>query len=168
MERRQGAEVGNESNRENARRIESNCGLECSSKNDGGMANAGSGQLSFAEWGQNQRDGIGPDGADDSGTPGRPNADNSFWAHVDWIGCRDGKFRPVPGTVKSWLEPLVDEYSADLGYFLLPGGGEYGFSPLIEKGKARVGRLRLYGDAIVVTVAEMFIRAYMETLKDRQ
>lgn len=35
--------------------------------------------------------------------------------------------------------------------------------PLIEKGKARVGRLRLYGDAICVPAAEAFVRAYLES-----
>ncbi len=139
-----------------------------SSKALGGLANASGGQLPFAFGGPDQRNGTGSDGADDPGAPERSRANHSFWARADWIGCRDGKFRPVPGTVKSGALGLVDGNSADLGYFLLPGGGEYAFSPLIEKGKARVGRLRLYGDAICVPVAEAFIKAYMETVKDRE
>lgn len=35
-------------------------------------------------------------------------------------------------------------------------------SPLIVKGKNRVGRLRVYGNAIVAPVAAEFVRAYME------
>ena len=61
---------------------------------------------------------------------------------ADWLGCRDGKFRPVePGTF-----------------------------PLANGIPARVGRLRGYGNAIVPQVAAEFITAFMgaagETLKD--
>lgn len=87
---------------------------------------------------------------------------NGFWRDADWIGCRDGKFRPVPGTTKSGPLSVVDGDSADLGYFLLPGGRGFAFSPLIEKGKERVGRLRLYGDAICIPAAQAFIEAYLE------
>lgn len=61
----------------------------------------------------------------------RTNPTNGFWADVDWLGCRDGKWRPVePGTF-----PLADG---------LP---------------ARVVRLRGYGNAIVPQVAAAFIEA---------
>ena len=94
----------------------------------------------------------------------RPGALNGFWAGADWIGCRDGKFRPVPGTTQSGPLGLVNGDSADLGYFLLPGGQGYAFSPLIQKGKERTGRLRLYGDAICVPAARAFIEAFLETV----
>ena len=56
---------------------------------------------------------------------------NGFWRDADWLGCRDGKFRPVePGTF-----------------------------PLVNGAAARVGRLRGYGNAIVAQVAQTFIEA---------
>jgi DNA (cytosine-5)-methyltransferase 1 len=88
---------------------------------------------------------------------------NGWWAGADWIGCRDGKFRPVPGTTESGPLSMVDGDFADLGYFLLPSGRGFAFSPLIEKGKERVGRLRLYGDAICIPAAQAFIESYLET-----
>jgi DNA (cytosine-5)-methyltransferase 1 len=87
--------------------------------------------------GPDQRDGIGPNGAHDSRVPGRPGPLNGYWAGADWIGCRDGKFRPVePGTF-----PLASGYSG------------------------RVGLLRLAGDAICVPAAQAFIESYLETEK---
>lgn len=69
------------------------------------------------------------------------NSHHGFWSDADWLGCRDGKFRPVePGTF-----------------------------PLANGIPARVGRLRGYGNAIVPQVAAEFITAFMgaagETLK---
>lgn len=61
------------------------------------------------------------------------NPRHSFWSDADWLGCRDGKFRPVePGTF-----------------------------PLANGIPARVGRLRGYGNAIVPQVAAEFIKAFM-------
>lgn len=61
------------------------------------------------------------------------NPHNGFWSDADWLGCRDGKFRPVePGTF-----------------------------PLANGIPARVGRLRGYGNAIVPQVAAEFIKAFM-------
>ena len=57
-----------------------------------------------------------------------------LWSDADWLGCRDGKFRPVePGTF-----------------------------PLANGIPARVGRLRGYGNAIVPQVAAEFVAAFME------
>ena len=65
----------------------------------------------------------------------RPGPLNGFWRDADWIGCRDGRWRPVePGTF-----PLAHGYPA------------------------RVGILRLAGDAICVPCAAEFIKAYIET-----
>lgn len=61
------------------------------------------------------------------------NPHRSFWSDSDWLGCRDGKFRPVePGTF-----------------------------PLANGIPARVGRLRGYGNAIVPQVAAEFVKAFM-------
>lgn len=60
------------------------------------------------------------------------NPHNGFWSGADWLGCRDGKFRPVePGTF-----------------------------PLANGIPARVGRLRGYGNAIVPQVAAEFVKAF--------
>lgn len=62
-----------------------------------------------------------------------PGPTNGFWRNADWLGCRDGKFRPVePGTF-----------------------------PLVDGATARVGRLRGYGNAINAEAARAFIEAYM-------
>ena len=59
---------------------------------------------------------------------------NGFWADVDWLACRDERWRPVePGTF-----------------------------PLAHGAANRVGRLRGYGNAIVAPQAEEFIRMALE------
>jgi DNA (cytosine-5)-methyltransferase 1 len=61
---------------------------------------------------------------------------NGFWRNADWLGCRDGKFRPVePGT-----------------------------QPLADGAPARVGRLRAYGNAINAEAAIAFINSAMPSL----
>nr|WP_084169612.1 DNA cytosine methyltransferase [Paraburkholderia ferrariae] len=65
-----------------------------------------------------------------------PGPANGIWRNADWIGCRDGRFRPVePGTF-----------------------------PLVDGASARLGRLRAYGNAIVAEAAAAFIRAADEAL----
>lgn len=78
-----------------------------------------------------------PDGLCDVGVgAGRPGPTNGFWRDADWLGCRDGKWRPVePGTF-----------------------------PLAHGAPARVGRLRGYGNAIAAPAAQAFIEAYLDTL----
>jgi DNA (cytosine-5)-methyltransferase 1 len=62
----------------------------------------------------------------------RPSPVNGHWRQADWLFCRDGRWRPVePGTF-----------------------------PLAHGAPERVGRLRLYGNAIVPQVAAAFIEAY--------
>lgn len=66
------------------------------------------------------------------------NPHHGFWSDADWLGCRDGKFRPVePGTF-----------------------------PLANGIPARVGRLRGYGNAIVPEVAAEFVRAFLAASDD--
>lgn len=60
------------------------------------------------------------------------NPHHGFWSDADWLGCRDGKFRPVRS----------------------------GSSPLANGIPARVGRLRGYGNAIVPQAAAEFIKAF--------
>jgi DNA (cytosine-5)-methyltransferase 1 len=61
---------------------------------------------------------------------------NGHWRAADWLGCQDGKWRPVePGTF-----------------------------PLAHGLPARVGRLRGYGNAIVPQQAEQFVGAVMEII----
>ena len=59
---------------------------------------------------------------------------NGHWGAVDWLLCKDGRWRPVePGTF-----------------------------PLVNGAPARVGRLRAYGNAINAAVATLFISAYLD------
>ena len=68
------------------------------------------------------------------GLTGRPGPTNGHWRDVDWLSCRDGKWRPVePGTF-----------------------------PLVDGATARVGRLRGYGNAIVAPQAQAFIESFIE------
>ena len=77
-----------------------------------------------------------PEQSAQSMLPRGVNPHNGFWSDADWLGCRDGKFRPVePGTF-----------------------------PLANGIPARVGRLRGYGNAIVPQVAAEFIRAFMRSV----
>ena len=93
-----------------------------------------------------------------------PGACNGFWSNAVWLPCRDGKWRAVePGD-----ESLVDGFAGDLGLVRLvsypdrPHEERIIYSPLIQKGKARVMRLRGYGNAIVAPQATAFIQAYGE------
>lgn len=53
-------------------------------------------------------------------TPGRgasggyntTNPHHGFWSNADWLGCRDGKFRPV----EAWTQQVVDGIPDSLGY----------------------------------------------------
>lgn len=71
------------------------------------------------------------------GISSRANQNHGFWSDADWLGCRDGKFRPVKS----------------------------GTFPLANGVPERVGRLRGYGNAIVPQVAAEFVKAFMESIK---
>ena len=82
-----------------------------------------------------ERDTRGPfcDDARSSGAACGLGPTNRLWRDADWLFCRDGKWRPVePGTF-----------------------------PLAHGAPARVGRLRVYGNAIVPQQAKEFIKSYM-------
>jgi DNA (cytosine-5)-methyltransferase 1 len=82
---------------------------------------------------------------------------NGFWSDAEWIYCRDGKYRPAQR-----IPFEVADGTADLLGLVRDSRGGYVF-PLQKGGKARVMRLRGYGDGIVAQVAAEFIRAYMDT-----
>ena len=71
------------------------------------------------------------------GGPHGPSSTNGFWAGADWLGCTDGKYRPV----------------------------ESGTFPLADGAAERVGRLSGYGNAIVAQQAQAFIGAYLDVGK---
>ena len=91
------------------------------------------------------------DGGADQDGPTRPT--DGFWRAADWLGCRDGRWRPVePGTF-----PLVD----GLPRGVVPSS-RIGMAIDAQKtAEARVMRLRGYGNAIVPQVAAEFIRSMM-------
>jgi DNA (cytosine-5)-methyltransferase 1 len=64
-------------------------------------------------------------------------ATRGFWGDCDWWYGRDGKYRPIGP----------------------------GLQPLAHGSRARVGRLRMYGDGIVVPQATEFIKAYLEAAR---
>lgn len=66
---------------------------------------------------------------------------------IDWIYCRDGKYRPI----ESGLKPLVDGVSRGMVHSSDPRNTQ----------EARAMRLKGYGNAIVPQVAAEFIRAFM-------
>ena len=73
-----------------------------------------------------------PVGSAGVGSEGR-GPTNGHWQDADWLGCRDGKWRPVePGTF-----------------------------PLADRTPGRVGLLRGYGNAIVAQQAEAFVSAFV-------
>ena len=82
---------------------------------------------------------------------------NGFWGNADWVRCRDDKWRAV----ESSHEFMADGITSELGSCGV--GGRTLFSPLIKGGKARVARLRGFGDAIVAPQAQAFIEAYLES-----
>jgi len=98
------------------------------------------GELAYAM--RQQFDGSRPSGeawrtqSTDGGISNATNSHHGFWSDADWLGCRDGKFRPV----------------------------ESGTFPLANGIPARVGRLRGYGNAIVPQVAAEFIKAFMRSV----
>lgn len=134
-----------------------------------GTSGDGDGQLGDSDSERSQRLGAdgGTQGRQDSQRPVglpdgaiRPGPTNGFWRDAEWIYCRDGKWRPV-GTIESGAFEMADELAADLGCVRDQSSGRYTISPLIEKGKGRVSRLRGYGNAIVAEVAVKWIESYL-------
>ena len=117
---------------------------QCATRPDslvGGLADApGARSLPGAHAGIHRREeGAGPWNGEPerSGAVGeRPGPTNGYWRTADWLACRDDKWRPVePGTF-----------------------------PLANGATSRVGRLRAYGNAIVLPQATEFVRASLEAI----
>lgn len=109
---------------------------------DGTGAKSGLGDADGSEFASRQLQRGGnkkrPEQSAQSMLPRGGNPNHGFWSDADWLGCRDGKFRPVePGTF-----------------------------PLANGIPARVGRLRGYGNAIVPQVAAEFVQAFMAARND--
>jgi DNA (cytosine-5)-methyltransferase 1 len=84
---------------------------------------------------------------------------------VDWIYCRDNKYRPIKRglkptipSIKSSTFKVVDGIPRGMGH----GGNSCQPINANETQEARVMRLKGYGNAIVPQVAAEFIRAFME------
>ena len=77
--------------------------------------------------------------------------DHGGWDDVDWLFCRDGKWRPVESSVQRLADGLPGS--------VVPCGAH---SPLAQSTKEarRVMRLRGYGNAIVPQAAALFIKAF--------
>ena len=125
---------GNECHGQNARRAKS-IGCTPTRSEDVGLAHADiNGRIAWSASASTAGHGgsIGSARGDDRNGPA--GAVNSFWSAADWLGCTDGKWRPVePGTF-----------------------------PLAHGAASRVGRLRAYGNAINAQAAAEFIGAYIE------
>lgn len=90
--------------------------------------------------------GDGPTAVDARTAPVRPGPTNGFWQDVDWLFCRDGKWRPVePNTF-----PLVNGSAFHLG-----SGSAF-------EGKSRQGMLKGYGNAIDAEATVDFIEATLK------
>jgi DNA (cytosine-5)-methyltransferase 1 len=101
-----------------------------------------------------------------------PGPTNGFWGTVDWIFCRDYKWRPVePGSspLAYGIPSRASKIRAGLAFL---GYGSKALQRVIRKSKeilqkarsSRNGQLSGYGNAIVIPQAVEFIKACMEEL----
>lgn len=88
------------------------------------------------------------DSAGSSSSTLRPGQTNGFWRDADWIGCTDGKWRPI----EPESFPLAPRSAFDMG-----SGGPFA-------GKSRAKMLKGYGNSIVAPLAIEFIKAAMECI----
>ena len=96
---------------------------------------------------------AGSGGMADSQSPS--GTDHGGWDDVDWLFCRDGKWRPVKSSVQR-VAPRIPGSVVPCSDFV-PAS-----SPLAQSTKEarRVMRLRGYGNAIVPQAAALFIKAF--------
>jgi DNA (cytosine-5)-methyltransferase 1 len=113
----------------------------------GGLADDDDDGRSARQWNdQATRYGHSPAATGHDDRQGSPSPTNGHWRNADWLHCRDGKWRPV----ESGTFPLVNGSAFKLG------------SGSALEGRSRVGMLKAYGNAIVASVAQEFIAAFME------
>ena len=100
---------------------------------------------------------AGSGGMADSQSPS--GTDHGGWKDVDWLFCRDGKWRPVKSSVQRVADGLPGS--------VVQSGAH---SPLAQSTKEarRVMRLRGYGNAIVPQAAALFIKAFDTTVNKWQ
>lgn len=79
-----------------------------------------------------------------------PGPANGLWGNVDWLFCRDGKWRATEPSIF----PLVDGASFRMGH-----GGAL-------EGKSRQGMLKGAGNAITLGQAQGFIEAVMDCIPE--
>lgn len=78
-----------------------------------------------------------------------------IWGDPDWLGCKDGKFRPV----ESGTSPLADG--------IPEGMGRGSIQSLAEQPQAAKGmRIKGYGNAIVPQLGAAFILSFLEAFYD--
>lgn len=93
----------------------------------------------------------------------RPGPVNGFWRPADWLGCRDGEWRPVePGT-----SPLVNGLPRSMGQMppeLVRLAKMAGLdSKSLARAKSyRIAGLKGYGNALNAKAAQAFVEAVME------
>ena len=106
----------------------------------------------------------------DDGKDSYPSPINGFWRDADWLFCTDGKWRPVEsgtfplayvssdvmGQVRTRLERMGFD-SKDIKKIL-----KQPKSIIATANKNRTGRIKGYGNAIVLEQAQTFIEAYMD------
>ena len=100
---------------------------------------------------------AGSGGMADSQSPS--GTDHGGWDDVDWLFCRDGKWRSVKSSVQRVADGLPGS--------VVPCSAH---SPLAQSTKEarRVMRLRGYGNAIVPQAAALFIKAFDTTVNKWQ
>jgi len=104
---------------------------------------------------------AGSGGMADSQSPS--GTDHGGWDDVDWLFCRDRKWRPVKSSVQR-VAPRIPGSVVPCGDFVSAS------SPLAQSTKEarRVMRLRGYGNAIVPQAAALFIKAFDTTVNNWQ
>ena len=93
-----------------------------------------------------------------------PGPVNDFWRDADWLGCRDGKWRPVePGTfpLVAGLPRSMGQMPPELRRLAKMAGLD---SKSLARAKSyRIAGLKGYGNAINAQAAQAFIEAVMES-----
>lgn len=100
--------------------------------------------------------GRSPGAGEDESRLLQPEGPSADYGDVEWLYCRDGKYRPI----KPGIKPLAAKLPEGMVYSSDPG------APYHEDHtqEARVMRLKGYGNSICVGTAALFIKAVMDIL----